>query len=215
MKISDSKQLRRVKREAKIKRKREARQQNLKQHWVIWRDNFDDEVTAMVEGLSACELLSRNIACLISQQTDYYHYFQLDNDQDVSRMCHFNELKNLWLKRNQNNIVKTLQPINCNSGSLLLNNHSDKDETFISYLDSVQIFQHLVIVGDKEYDFISDKAWGGITESDEVIVCAKSLSDSLKQKILNQNGLIFTFNTLVLAIEYGCQAFWRENWVKK
>lgn len=208
------KELRRQRRESKIERKRQARQVKLKEQWLNWRSRFeDDDVMAMVEGLYSCELLSRNIAYLISIQTDYYHYFKLDNDGDLSRLCHFNELKNLWLKRNQNNIVEILKPEFTNRPHYF----SDKQnqESFISYLDSVQNYHHRVILGDKEYNFISDKAWGEVTSTDRPLVYAKSLPDSKKQAILHHKNITFTFDSLVMTIEYGCQSYWRENWVKK
>jgi len=202
---------RRQRLERKIQNKRSDQQNNLKQSWLALASDLADEEIAIASYLYKCEQLARDLAGFVQTQNDFYFYtVEPHQDEDLSRLCQFNELKNLWLKRNQNNVLKVEKiPFIKGKDNYVWAYNEFYQETFFSYFDNVQLYRYEVKIGAEKYLFIADRCWGNCSKSAENIIYAKRLSSEKRQTIKQSLG------KLLPVVEYGCQSFWRKYWSKE
>ena len=205
--------LKKIKREARLKKQEQQRQNNLKQQWLQWVVKFEDnEQLALVGGLWACEQLARDLACQIrSQSEDYYLIVESQQNKDLMRLVQFNELKNLWLKRNRDNIIAVKKLPFVRPPRIYQFAFSEfYEETFFSYFETTQLYLYEVKVERKQYSFFSDLEVADSARLEEVEqYYAKQLSSGNKQKIGQ------SFGSLVPIIEWGGRRFWQRYWSKK
>lgn len=206
---------RKQRKEASSNSRKEANQQkedSLKQKWLRWLSKFKSEQEAIAEGILACEQLARDLGCHVTSQSDDYYFFSEPGQiEGLNRMCQFNELKNLWLKRNIENIfaAKILR-YNKASSPYRFAFTDFYEDTFFSYFDNVQLYLYEVKIGDKEYFFFSDKEFAlSYSVEKQENSYKKSLPPEVKEKIGESLG------SLVPVIEWGAQSFWRKYWSKK
>lgn len=195
-------------------KKETARQNNLKQQWQVWRKKFKNEEVALAEGIYACEKLARDLEVSVAKVgLEYYLFCEPIQDENLSRLAQFNELKNLWLRRNQSKIL-TVTPLACNYSvnspqGFAFNNFWD--ETFFSYFETTQLYLYEVKIGEKFYPLFSDKIFPANSAEVEEVTCSygKCLASDEKRKIGT------SFGQLVPVIEWGARNFWKVYWSKQ
>ncbi len=207
--IKKQRQIAKSKHRNKLEQKK---QDNLKQQWLDWSKNYSNEQQALAEGIFYLEELARHLACTVkSQNTDYYLINDAERNEDLMRLVQFNELKNLWLKRNQNNIVAvTKLPIikrfypNCTPGFIEFYR-----DTFFEYFDNIFLYLYEVEIENKSYTLFSNKV---LTSSFKTIetefLYEKFLPADKREKIGK------SFASLVPIIEWGGRNFLQKYWSK-
>lgn len=205
-------QRRKAGKKAAIQKKEAAKQENLKQQWLEWSSKFANEEEALAEGVWACEQLARCLEVSTKRRIETEHfYFDPCQDEDLSRLVQFNEIKNLWLKRNIINILsaKKLQLEKCNRGNQFGCTEL-WEETFFSYLESVQLYLYKLKVCDRYYTFFTDSSFAQeVIEELIGIQYGKQLTLDEKQAIGK------SFAQLVLIVERGAREFWKKRWSKQ
>ena len=194
------------------KKTNQQKEDSLKQKWLRWLSKFKGEQEAIAEGIWACEQLARDLGCHITAQTDDYYFFSRpEQNEDLTRLCQFNELKNLWLKRNLRNISSAKKlPFYKPEKTYRFAFTDFYEDTFFSYFDNVQLYLYQLKIEEKEYFFFADKKLDIPYQSeDETYLYAKILSPEVKKEIGEP------LHSLVPIIEYGARNFWQKYWSKK
>ena len=187
-------------------------QNSLKQEWLEWSSRFSSEQKALAEGIWACEQLARDLGSSITSQTDdYYMFSKPEMNKDLMRLVQFNELKKLWLKRNQKNILEIKKlPYDNPPRFYRFGFNEFYEETFFSYFDNVQLYLYEVVIEAQNYILFSEQVLNLPCKSEEKLYSyKKQLSTEVKQKIGK------SFHLLVPIIEWGARNFWQKYWSKK
>ena len=218
-KINETPQKKEIKQQRQIAKSKyrnqvaQKKQNDLKQQWLDWSKNYANEQQALAEGIWSCEQLARHLACTVkSYNEDYYFIHDAERDEDLMRLVQFNELKNLWIKRNHQNIVAvTKLPCKrrfyhgCSPGFIEF-----YQETFFDYFDSITLYLYEIKIEDKSHTLFSDKLLTSSFKSVETeLLYEKFLPLEIQQKIGK------SFGSLVPVIEWGARNFWQKYWSKK
>lgn len=210
--LKQKKVLRKTIKTAEIERKEAAKQNNLKQEWIEWAKKFDTEDEAVVEGVQACEKLARDLEVKTrSNSADYYMYMDAEQDKDLMRLAQFDQLKNLWIKRNSPNIVsikavefnKQVKPYQFGFNEFW-------EDTFFHYLENIQLYLCELKINDKEYIIFVTKVPANLDNNLESVSLpyGKALTKQESQSIN------VTFHKLVPIVECGARIFWQKYWSK-
>ncbi len=196
----------------KTQQRREQQQDFLKKKWKLWLSRFSDEQEALAEGVFYCEKLARHLACSVkSYHEDYYIYYTPELDENLLRLCQFNGLKNLWLKRNIPNIltVKKLPYIKPRYLYRFAFTEFWAD-TFFSYYENVQLYLYHLKINSKEYSLFSDILLNLECQPEEKQYLYDQFLPLAKQQKIGES-----FGELVQIIEWGSHKFWKKYWSKK
>ena len=122
----------------------------------------------------------------------------------------FNVLKNLWLKRNLNNIL-TAEKLQYNRifTPYQYGTREYYEDTFFSYLDSVQLYLYTVKIDDQKYSLFCDRVWSNYVSKNRSCTYARQLPEIEKKSIDHSFGI------LVPIVEHGAASFWRKYWSKQ
>lgn len=196
-------------------KRKSAVQVSLRQQWQEWASNYSSAEEALAEGIWWCDHASEKTNAALDDYDEPMKIWLAEEPSfqaDSSRLVQFEVLKDLWLRRNQANLLSAEKVRIDKFTEYLFTDFDDFGEAmFEKRSKRQQLYLYELEVCGRHYRFHSYQKLSLLP--DDIANEKAKLSSSLALE--KRQPVDVPLHKLLPVIEWGARNFWAERWSKK